>query len=150
MLTLRTIVHRVPLARISLAPSSSSTQPHLVALRSLSSSSKCSGEGMGKKESVGGSNPVTAQGDWRAFSLLLFVVQARPDGVSSPFPSPAPPPTRLDLTATTTFRSRQDEQSNLGADEKVPGPDTRDALQAEEDKGKKHGLAHKGEQQGSI
>ncbi|GEM12316.1 hypothetical protein Rt10032_c20g6333 [Rhodotorula toruloides] len=128
MLTLRTIVHRVPLARISLAPSSSSTQPHLVALRSLSSSSKCSGEGMGKKESVGGSNPVTA----------------RAHGVKQAAKSVADGATGVAQKATG------DEQSNLGADEKVPGPDTRDALQAEEDKGKKHGLAHKGEQQGSI
>ncbi|BGP34615.1 hypothetical protein JCM10296v2_006437 [Rhodotorula toruloides] len=127
MLTLRTLVQRAPLARLSLA-SSSSTQPHLVSLRTLASSTRCNGEGMGKKESVGGSNPVTA----------------RAQGVKQAAKSVAEGATGVAQKATG------DEQSNLGTDEKIPGPDTRDALQAEEDKGKKHGLAHKGEQQGAI
>uniref|UniRef100_A0A0K3CEX6 Uncharacterized protein n=1 Tax=Rhodotorula toruloides TaxID=5286 RepID=A0A0K3CEX6_RHOTO len=134
MLTLRTVVQRAPLARLSLA-SSSSTQPHLISLRTLASSSRCSGEGMGKKESVGGSNPVTA----------------RAQGVKHAAKSVAEGATGVAQKATGVRSSpRQDEQSNLGTDEKIPGPDTRDALQAEEDKGKKHGLAHKGEQQGAI
>ncbi|BGO94450.1 hypothetical protein NBRC10512_001138 [Rhodotorula toruloides] len=167
MLTLRTLVQRAPLARLSLA-SSSSTQPHLISLRTRASSTKCSGEGMGKKESVGGSNPVTARAHGvkqaaKSVAEGATGVAQKATGVRSP---PHLVHTMLALTAflspllslvhpTRPRRNRpsdrgQDEQSNLGTDEKIPGPDTRDALQAEQDKGKKHGLAHKGEQQGAI
>ncbi|GAA5948418.1 hypothetical protein JCM3775_003937 [Rhodotorula graminis] len=40
--------------------------------------------------------------------------------------------------------------SSLGTDKKHPGPDSRTHIEAEEEKGRKEGLAHKGEQQGAI
>jgi len=49
-----------------------------------------------------------------------------------------------------TADNRAQEQSSLGTDKKHPGPDSRTHIEAEEEKGRKEGLAHKGEQQGAI
>ncbi|BGP42679.1 hypothetical protein JCM10449v2_006691 [Rhodotorula kratochvilovae] len=79
------------------------------------------------KQPVGGDNPVSA----------------RVKGVASGLKSAVDGAIGIGQAATG-------EQSNLGAEKKHAGPDTRDALHAEQDKGKKEGLAHKGKQQANI
>ncbi|GAA6050371.1 hypothetical protein JCM3770_004005 [Rhodotorula araucariae] len=103
-------------------------QPHFVrAFAATALSRKDPGEGVGKKEPVGGDNPVSA----------------RAKGVASGLKSAVEGAIGIGQAATG-------EQSSLGAGKKHPGPDTRDSLHALKDKGKEEGLAHKGKQQGAI
>lgn len=71
-------------------------------------------------------------------------------GVRPSLPSPLHSPLSLVQSGGRRADNRAQEQSSLGTDQKHPGPDSRTHIEAEEEKGRKEGLAHKGEQQGAI
>ncbi|BGP50860.1 hypothetical protein JCM10450v2_006786 [Rhodotorula kratochvilovae] len=144
---LRTTLARTTATATARIASRAPPQPHFV--RAFTVSALCRkdpGEGIGKKQPVGGDNPVSARVKGVASGLKSAVdgaigIGQAATGVRSPSRSP---------TGEKQADKREQEQSNLGAEKKHAGPDTRDALHAEQDKGKKEGLAHKGKQQANI
>ncbi|GAA5918317.1 hypothetical protein JCM6882_008211 [Rhodosporidiobolus microsporus] len=121
---LRTTTRRCTAALLTSA--SASAPPHFAAVRALSSSSrwqKDPGEGVGKKESIGGDDPVSA----------------RAKGVGKAAKSVA------EGVAGAAEAAVPKEKRKHHA-----GPDSRDVQQQEKDKGKAEGLAKKGEEQGSL
>ncbi|POY76302.1 hypothetical protein BMF94_0497 [Rhodotorula taiwanensis] len=116
-------VQQPHLISTSFAPIRSSTSAF-----STSACAKSSGEGVGESKPIGGENPISA----------------RADGVKKAVKSVAEGAEGVAQQATG------DEQSTFGREAKHPGPDPRNVHQQEQDKGRKAGLAHKGEQQGAI
>ncbi|GAA5988794.1 hypothetical protein JCM10908_006174 [Rhodotorula pacifica] len=133
-MSIRTIARAMPRQASAL----SSMQPHLLLriapIRSssaaLSTSTRLysSGEGMGESKPVGGDNPLSARA-----SGVKKAAKSVAEGVEG-----------------IAQKATGDEQSNLGREEKHPGPDPRNLHEIEQDKGRKEGLAHKGEQQGAV
>ncbi|GAA5836608.1 hypothetical protein JCM9279_000443 [Rhodotorula babjevae] len=119
-----TVRAAAPAARLRTAPRA----PHLC--RAFAASAlvrKDPGEGVKGTEKVGEENPVSARAKGVANAAKTAV-----DG------------------AIGMGQAATGEQSSLGTDKKHPGPDSRTHIEAEEEKGRKEGLAHKGEQQGAI
>ncbi|GAA5821691.1 hypothetical protein JCM11251_000974 [Rhodosporidiobolus azoricus] len=102
--------------------------PHFAAVRGIASSAvvrKDPGEGMGKKESIGGDNPISARAKGvgkAAKGVAEGVAGAAEAAVGVP---------------------EKDRKNHAGFD-------SRNVHEQEQDKGKREGLAHKGEQQGAV
>ncbi|BGP58277.1 hypothetical protein JCM8202_000961 [Rhodotorula sphaerocarpa] len=138
MQAIRTLSRSAPRqARLVAAP-----QPHLIAsfavaapVRSrtaLFSTSalarKESEEGVVGKESLGGDGPVSARAE--GVKQAAKSVAEGAEGVAQ--------------------KVTGDEQSTFGREAKTPGPDPRNVQEQEHDKGRRDGLARKGDEQGAL